>query len=287
MRRIILFITIMFIFVGCGTKISLKEYKDISSVNIISNDGIKFKKPTISNNTIHITSDNSNYNTYFNITKRLLLERFSKRNYFDIKQVQSNYTININIASLDTLKRYHRARFIETKKGGYYTEPFWTYNVSVVMSAKMIDDNGKYSYFTSRESVRMSGETKYSIPASIYIDVINNAVMNLVNKIAQEITPDATIISQKVHIEDKEDKIFLINMGIDYGLRQNQRVKVYKPTIEKNEITSGTMMSRIFIGWGRVSDQVLMNESWIVLDDEDNNNIINIGDKVEIIYSHY
>jgi len=287
LKNIILTLSVLFIFTGCSTKIALEEYKDISSLNIIKHEKIKYKKPSISTQTIFINSYNKNYNKYFNITKSLILEKLLSKNYFEVKDSKSNYKVYINIDSLDTIRRYHKSRYIETKKGGYYTEAYWTYNTSAILSAKMIYSNDRYSYFTASESVHMSEYSKINVPSSTYIKAIDRSLSQLVKKIAQSITPVATIISKKVHIEDTEDQIFLINMGIDYGVYKEQRVKIYKDTIEKNEVTSSTMLSRVFIADGRVSNQVLKNESWIVLDNEDKNNLIEIGDKVELIYTHY
>jgi len=164
---------------------------------LIKHEKIKYKKPSISTQTIFINSYNKNYNKYFNITKSLILEKLLSKNYFEVKDSKSNYKVYINIDSLDTIRRYHKSRYIETKNGGYYTEAYWTYNTSAILSAKMIYSNDRYSYFTASESVHMSEYSKIKVPGSTYIKAIDRSLSQLVKKIAQSITPVALSPLQK------------------------------------------------------------------------------------------
>lgn len=268
---------------GCSTKIDLNEYKDVSSVNTIEEVQSKYtyKPLTLSKNNVEVNGNNS-YKDYFSNSKNTLLSFSYQRNFFKPTKEKSTHKMSLSIDTLDTQREYIPSRYIKTKDGGYYTRAYYAYDVFSSLSLELIDENGISNYFTAQGSTRFTHYSRINTPKKYYIDAISYAIWSLTSKIANSITPRATIISKKINIDDDDEYIFLINMGKNQGVYSQQSAKVYKETIEKNQVKAITMKSNVFIDKAIVSNQVMANSAWIVLDEEDNNPLINIGDTVEL-----
>ena len=293
LKNSILFFFLLILFSGCATKIELSEYRDISSVNILDEDDVSkiYKTPIINLENIKVISTKYNKFILNDIIGAIHTSKIIK-----IKDSESSdYSIEINLDSVDLKASYTKRRWISTGKDrhgnltGYYTNPYWTYRVYALIYAKVVDNKTKEIYAYSENgyyTFRTTGYNRRAIQSNEYKKAISDANKKLINAIANEIIPKARIISTKVNLDDDEDYIFLINMGLNHGVKSQQKSKVFKTIIEKDQINGKTIKNSIYIDDATVSNQVSSNNAWIVLDDEDNNKRIRVGDEVKVIFNN-
>lgn len=280
-------------FTGCATKIELAEYKDVSSISTLDiNDVSKvYKTPIVNIDDIKVTSEE-----YSKFLHSDLLSQINDTKIIKIKNNGfSDYKIEITLDSLSAKSSFTKRRWIKTgkdKKGrptGYYSDPYWTYYTYATVSAKVINTKTKDVYAYKKDgyySFSVNGYYERALKSSAYTAAISDANESIINSIANDIIPRAKIISSKVNIDDDDDYIFLINMGFNQGIKSQQRAYVYKTLIEKDQIKGHTLKNSIYIGKATISNQVSSNNAWIVLDDEDNNKIVKIGDEVKITFNN-
>lgn len=288
LRNSLIVLSSLLLLTGCSTKVDISKYKDVTSANVVDEIKTKYQYSpiTLSADKIYINKTNSRYNEYAMFIKSSILEVLYGRNYFKPTTSNPTHEIKLNIDILDTQRKYYPSVYISTKKGGYYTRSYYSYNVYASISLELKEANGKSTYFTAKGDSYFSNYSRISTPKQYYRSALEEAVREIANKIAQDNTPLATIISKKVKIDDDDEWIFLINMGRNQGIYSQQNAIVYKNIIEKNQVKSQTISSKVFIDKAIVSNQVSNNEAWIVLDDEDNNHMVNIGDSVELRFSN-
>ena len=282
----IITISSLLLFTGCSTKVDISKYKDVTSAHVVDEIKAKYRYSPLTLSSNKIYTHKSNYNDYDTFIKSSILEVLYGRNYFKPTHENPTHEITLGIDFLDTQREYNPSIYIETKKGGYYTRSYYSYNIHASISLELKDKNGQSTYFTAKGDSYFTNYNRINTPKRYYINALEEAIMIASNKIAQDNTPLATIISKKVKIDDDDEYIFLINMGREQGVYSQQKATVYKNIIEKNEVKSQTINSKVFLDKAIVSNQVSTNEAWIVLEEEDNNKLVNIGDSVELHFSY-
>lgn len=269
---------------GCSTTVNLYEYKDVSSVNIVDESKASYhvQKPTLSAN---ILVDEENAKGYGKAVRHLFLSSNDEKSIFNINETNA-YTLKLTLSNLESFKKFVPASYVETKKGGYYTDPYWSYSVSSAINAELVSPKGEQRFFKSSDRLNYSSTGIYpqSVPREKYLMSLQNSTQELFLDIANSVTPEGLIISKKVSVKNSNDAIFMVNMGLNHGLQPEQRVNIYKEVIQKNEIDAQTLSNKIKIGTATVSNQANVQHAWIVMDDERSNTIVEVGDIVQARY---
>lgn len=268
--------------VGCSTKIDLYQYKDVSSVAIVDEEKANYKvqKPRLSANLLV----EGRYD-YADTIRDAFLARNDRSSIFLINE-ENAYTLRLTLQNLESSRQFHPPEYVKTQKGGYYTDPYWSYTVSSVMNAELTSPAGEKRFFESsdRFSYAENGRNPRAIPREKHIRSIQNTVGKLLRQMANDLAPEGLIISKKVSVKDPDDFIFMANMGLGNGLRPEQKVVVYKEVVQKNEIDAKTLSNKIRIGTATVSNQVSLEHAWIVMDDSDHNMLVDVGDIIRPQY---
>ncbi len=267
---------------GCSTKIDLYQYKDVSSVAIVDEEKANYKvqKPRLSANLLVEGED-----AYGDTIRDAFLARNDRSSIFWINE-ENAHTLRLTLQNLESSRQFFPPEYVKTQKGGYYTDPYWSYTVSSVMSAELTSPAGEKRFFESsdRFSYAENGRIPRAVPREKHIRSIQNTVGKLLRQMANDVAPDGLIISKKVSVKDPDDFIFMANMGLGNGLRPEQKVVVYKEVVQKNEIDAKTLSNKIRIGTATVSNQVSLNHAWIVMDNSDYNTLVDVGDVVRPQY---
>jgi len=155
-----------------------------------------------------------------------------------------------------------------------------------MVTAQLIAPDGKKKYFeaSNRDSFSIASYYPSDVPREKYLLCVYGALDKIQTQLANELAPEGLIISKKVAIDDKNDYIFMVNMGRLDGLRPEQTLSVSKEVIMKNEIDAHTVVNKVRIGKATVSNQVMPHHAWIVLENSDHNSIIEVGDIVRVEY---
>jgi hypothetical protein len=284
LNSLALAIVAVLVLAGCSTTIDLYQYKDVSSVVIVDEDKANYKvhKPRLSSK---IITTGNGWNGYADAMREVFLARNDRSSIFSISE-ENAYTLWLTLQNLESTKKFYPPEFIQTKKGGYYTDPHWSYTVSSVVNAELTSPAGEKRFFESsdRFSYSENGRYPHAVQRERYLQSLRNSVEKLLRQIANHVAPDGLVISKKVSLKDPDDFIFMTNMGSANGLRPEQKVVLYKEVIQKNEIDARTLSTRLRIGTATVSDQVTPDHAWIVMDDSDHNPLIEVGDIVRAEY---
>jgi translation initiation factor 2 beta subunit (eIF-2beta)/eIF-5 len=185
-----------------------------------------------------------------------------------------------------------RKRKVKTEQGSYikdesyYSDPYWTYYIQTSVVAELTSPKGEKKFFHANDNISYSiyGQYRSVIDRAKYVESIQNNLNQLFKQIANEVAPEGLVVSKKVSIKGKNDLIFLINMGKNEGLYESQKVIVYKETIFKDEIEAKTITTKVRIGTATVSNQIMDSYAWIVMDDDDHNHVIEVGDLIQPRY---
>ncbi|MBN2869525.1 MAG: hypothetical protein JXK04_01055, partial [Campylobacterales bacterium] len=200
---------------GCSTKIDLYQYKDVSSVTIVDEEKANYKvqKPRLSANLLV----EEGYE-YADTIRDAFLARNDRSSIFLINE-ENAYTLRLTLQNLESSRQYYPSEYVKTKKGGYYTDPYWSYTVSSVMSAELTSLAGEKRFFESSDRFRYAENGRYprAVPREKHIQSIQNTVGKLLRQMANDLAPEGLIISKKVSVKDPDDFIFMANMGLGNG----------------------------------------------------------------------
>lgn len=272
------------LFAGCATKVDLYQYKDVSSVAIVDEEKADYQvqKPRLSAN---IAVEEGAWNGFSDAIRGAFLARNDRGSIFVIDDADA-YTLRIALHNLEGTKKFYPAEYIQTKKGGYYTDPYWSYSVSSILSAELVSPKGEQRFFEASDRFSYSEKGSYSraVPREKYLQTIQNNIEKIIRQMANHVAPEGLVISKKVSVKDADDFIFMVNMGLDNGLRPEQKVAVHKEIVQKNEIDAKTISNKILIGTATVSNQVSVHHAWIVMDDADQNTLVEVGDVIRALY---
>lgn len=281
----------IFLLGGCATtKVDLYKYKDVSSVSIV--DSAKANYHVISPKlNPDIIVDMNGWEEFDTIMRDYFLAYNDKKSVFKLDRNDS-HRLKLTLHNVSSNKKFTPSRYVEKKrkiktdKGvvikdeSYYTNPYWTYYVEMAAVAELTTPTGEQKFFEADNSIAYSITGKYPLKISraTYVDSLQAIVAKLLKQIANEVAPEALVISKKVSIDDEEEFIFLVNMGRTEGLREGQKMLLFKELVFKNEIDATIITNKVRIGTATVSDQVMEHYAWIIMDDEDHNSAIEVGD---------
>jgi hypothetical protein len=275
------------LFTGCSTKIDLYKYKDVSSVQILDESKANHivLKPKLSQN---IIVDSGRWTSFKGAMRDHFLAKNDQDSIFIIDE-NGSYKLRLTLQNLESNKQFHPSVFVKNIKeegGGHYTNPYWSYTVSTMITAQLSLPDGKKKYFeaSNRNSFSITSDYPEEVSRDRYLICVNGALDKVQRQLANELAPEGLIISKKVAIDDKDDYIFMVNMGHIEGLRPEQSLRVSKEVIMKNEIDAHTVINKVHIGKATVSNQVMLHHAWIVLDNSDHNSLIEVGDIVRAEY---
>lgn len=297
MRRLnslLLTIFTLFFLAGCSTKtkIDLYQYKDVSAVSIVDEmkADFKVKRPSLNPN---IAVESGQWGDYEGILKDYFLVYNNEKQVFKLDQ-NGSYRLKLTLHNISSREKFtppqyvERKRIIKTDKGSYvkdesyYTDPYWTYTIQTALVGELTSISGEKKYFHSDDesSYSITGKYKSGIERYRYVESIQYNLNRIFKQIANDVAPEGLVVSKKVSIKDSDEMIFLINMGKNEGLYESQKVILYKEVIFKDEIEAKTITNKVLIGTATVSNQIMGNYAWIVMDDEDHNSVIEVGDLV-------
>ena len=223
--------------------------------------------------------------------------------YNDAKKVftldqNGSHRLKLTLHNVSSDKKFTPSRYVEkirkikTDKGvilkdeSYYTDPYWTYYVETAAVAELTAPDGTKRFFESDDSLSYSVTGKYpsDVPRSRYIESLQDTLSKLLTQIANEVAPEGLVVSKKVAVDDDEDLIFMVNMGKSEGLREGQKLQVFKEVVFKDEIDAKTLLNKVQIGTATVSNQITPHYAWVMMDDSDHNTVIEVGDIVRPRY---
>jgi len=288
---------LLLIFAGCSTtKIDLYKYKDTSSVTIVDDNKVNYevKRPKLDSNVI---VDTNGWYEYDKTVREYFLAYNDKTAVFKLDQ-NGSYKLKITLHNVSSNQKYTPPKYVEKKrkvqtdKGviikdeSYYTDPYWTYTVETAAVAHLSSPQNDQKFFESDNTLSYSVTGRYSskIPGSKYVESLQGTLAKLLKQIANEVAPEALVVSKKVAIDDDEDFIFLVNMGQNEGLREGQKLLVFKEIVFKDEINAKTITNKVRIGTATVSNQITNHYAWMMMDDEDHSSAIEVGDIIRPRY---
>lgn len=272
---------------GCSTKIHLYKYKDVSSVQILDENKANYRvaKPKLSQS---IIVDTGRWSSFSDGMRDHFLAQNDQDNIFVIDD-NGSYKLRFTLQNLESTKKFSPSVFVKNEKekgGGHYSDPYWSYSVSSMVTAQLSAPDGKKKYFeaSNHDSFSITSYYPSEVSREKYLLCINSTLDKIQTQLANELAPEGLIISKKVAIDDKNDYIFMVNMGHIEGLRPEQTLSVSKEVIMKNEIDAHTVVNKVRIGKATVSNQVMLHHAWIVLDNSNHNLLIEVGDIVRAEY---
>lgn len=285
------------LFNGCSTtKIDLYKYKDISSVHVLDTDKENYKviRPKLN---ADIMVDANRWKDFSVTMQDYFLAYNDNKQVFKLDQ-NGSYRLKLTLHNMSSTEEFTPPRYVEKKrkiktdKGeiikdeSYYTDPYWTYYINTAAVAELTSPLGEKKFFEASDALdyTVSGRYKSAIDRSKYVNSLQDTMSKLLKQIANEVAPEGLIVSKKVSIDDDEDFIFMVNMGSIEGLQEGQKLLVSKELIFKDEIEGKTITNKVRIGTATVSDQVMANYAWMIMDDEDHNSAIDVGDIVRPRY---
>ena len=277
----------IFLFTGCSTKVDLYKYKDVSSVQILDANKANYRvvKPKLSQN---IIVDTGRWSSFAVSMRDHFLVQNDQDNIFVIDE-NGSYKLRLTLQNLESGKKFYPSVFVKNEKekgGGHYSDPYWSYSVSSMVTAQLSAPDGKKKYFeaSNHDSYSIASYYPSEVSRERYLLCVNSALDKILTQLANEVAPEGLIVSKKVAIDDKNDYIYMVNMGQVEGLRPEQRLSVSKEVIMKNEIDAHTLVNKVRIGTATVSDQIMPHYAWIVLNNSDHNALIEVGDIVRVEY---
>lgn len=114
--------------------------------------------------------------------------------------------------------------------------------------------------------------------------ILSSAVQNMdTGKIKNQFAPTGYVLEHRIY--DKNDHIFLVNMGKVVGVKPKQKVQFIKVEQRKNPITRELSTRTITVGEGQICEQLTDSDSFVVVKDKDVIDKIKLGDMVKVVYN--
>lgn len=119
---------------------------------------------------------------------------------------------------------------------------------------------------------------------AMLVNALSTAVPSGENlaELANVFAPKGYIIGRR---SNAKASIFRISMGSGQGVQPGVPVVIAREQENENPISGQKTIDLIDVVVGKVSDQVMPNESWVVPDDEDKAKKVNLGDRVLVRHS--
>ncbi|HQS65715.1 MAG TPA: hypothetical protein PLM93_00830 [Sulfuricurvum sp.] len=282
---------------GCATtKVDLYKYKDISSINILDNNKENYKviHPDLNAN----VKIESNGWSDFTLTMRdYFLAYNDEKKVFKLDQ-NGSYKLKLTLHNLSSESKFTPSKYVKKlrkiktdnglviKDESYYTDPYWIYFVNTAVVAELTTPDGQKKFFQADNtpSYRVISNYKSEVGRSKYVQSLQGTLTKLLKQIANEVGPEGLVISKKVSIENDEEFIFMVNMGTNEGLKEGDKLLVSKELVFKDEVDGKIITNKVRIGTATVSDQITPRYAWMMMDDEDHNSAIEVGDIIRPRY---
>ncbi|MEA3354185.1 MAG: hypothetical protein U9Q33_10250 [Campylobacterota bacterium] len=263
-----------FLFAGCAKTINISEYKTpkglkslhipttynptlgIKDINIKSEDFKKaFKDSLILSKFAKITQNSGNLQIDVKVIDDRYIEKYTPRIYLKYRNSKTN----------DKEKTESK---MDCEIKGYWKNSFWSYKIELETLTTVIYKGKEFSFTNEAYTGWHNKDRDFGEDGDEKKDLYKDISKKILNDLANNIMPKATVVSYKNSLTDQNDKIFKINMGSDHGLKSQTRCKVY--TYNGKYINNCT-----------VSNNIGVQSSWIVLDKKDKNSEVTLNSRVE------
>ncbi len=238
-----------------------KLQKEITLAQI--NNDFSYQGPNQANYAVTGVITGASFNSKYISEKKIYNEKKKKYSYIPAKfEYRSKVIGKINIIELPSANIVKNISFI----GRGYQEEDAASSSAIEFGAIKIGN-------------KISEPKKYN--DSIMIEATNQAIHLISEDIMNSFAPIGYIIEKRKY---KDKFIFKINLGLNDGMKQNNKVKIFTKNNVKNELTKEVDIERKMIASARISNIINDNSSWIIIDNKENINKIRLGDQVKIYY---
>lgn len=135
-------------------------------------------------------------------------------------------------------------------------------------NSEMVEDIGLLSNKNGNENIPM-----------VIKQAFDNSILRLKNRLYNAFLYNGYILEKRVY---GNKSIFRINLGLKENLAMGDKFKVYSIINNYNPITDENTPEEIEIGSGVVSNIILNDSAWVILDDKETIEKIKLGDMVRI-----
>lgn len=237
------------------------------------------------------------------LEKEIALAEMNKTGSYKGPRI-ADYAISGAIGNAGFAKKYSSG-FVLPNKDGSFTRipPKFTYSTSVLGNLKVYElpsmqvvENFEFSGRKSRSeevktdnNLSVGGLIEFggqkaeglnrddALVRSAGIEAIDDISFDIKNFFAKK-----AFIMEKRSLKDKS--IFKISAGSLDGIKQGDKFEVIGKYEINNELTGKTEIERRIIASGVVADKIDPNSAWVLIDDEETENLIRLGDMVQFKY---
>jgi len=286
--RLMLSLTIMVWFAGCATKVDLNRFRDVPLPSHISQNTLntRFIPPKLSPS---MTIDAGAWSSYAVAMQSYFLANNERAHIFQLDDYAGD-RLHLALHDLASTKVFTPSRYVppppKSKRRGHYTEPYWSYYLTNSITATVsLAQGGMPKYFEASSSLSYTTYGNYSseVPREKYLESLQNTLNNLLRDMANTMVPNGMIVAKKVAIDNEKEAIFMINMGSMEGIGSEQKILLYR-TNAFNATLGGRIVENLPSATGRVSNQLMPHNAWIVLDDQNKNTLVEVGDNIRPLY---
>ncbi len=107
------------------------------------------------------------------------------------------------------------------------------------------------------------------------------ALSNISEKLQNIFAKKGYILEKRIY---KNKAIFKVNLGKDDGIREGDEFNIIAKYQIQNPITGEDEIENKIIATGKISNQINLTNSWIIIDNKKNINKIRLGDQLQIFY---
>ncbi len=275
-------------FTGCATKIDLSRFHDVPLPPHISQNNLNTRviSPKLSPS---MTIDAGAWSSYAAAMQSYFLADNERAHIFQLDDYKGD-RLHLALHNLASTKTFTPSSYIppppKSKGRGHYTQPYWSYYLTNSVTATLsLTQGGAPKYFEASTSLSYTtyGDYPSEVPREKYLESLQNTLDRLLRDMANTMMPNGMIVAKKVAIDNDKEAIFMINMGSLEGIGAEQRILLYKANTFNNTL-EGRIVDNLQSATGRVSNQVMPHNAWIVLDNQGQNGIVEVGDTIRPVY---
>jgi len=291
MKRMVLSLILVSMMVGlsgCATKVDLSRFRDVPLPLHVSQNNLNTRviSPKLSPS---MTIDAGAWNSYAAAMQSYFLADNERAHIFQLDDYRGD-RLHLALHNLASTKTFTPSRYIppppKSKRRGHYTQSYWSYYLTNSVTATLsLAQGGSPKYFEASTSLSYTtyGDYASEVPREKYLESLQNTLDRLLRDMANTMMPNGMIVAKKVAIDNEKEAIFMINMGSLEGIGAEQRMLLYKANTFNNTL-EGRIVDTLQSATGRVSNQVMPHNAWIVLDNQGQNNVVEVGDSVRPVY---
>ena len=280
-KSISFLITLSFLFLGCSTKINLKDYRpkvvpkaayipsNLKQKNV--NKGLV--EPFKNDLNLYLTNKFLSSLLATNLLNSIkLIKAENEKDYIKLAQIEKDSEESVNyflikgvLSSLNIVDSgtYHPPLY--NKKGKLISSSYYSYGVCAIGSVnvfKLPSENIVASYSSRKCSYDSSKYPNYNLIRELKFNALSRVGSSLVKHIRYVFTPTGYIYEIR---ENKDHELIAhITLGFEDGLKQNMKVFIYE--LRKDKFNNESLIK---VGEGRVSNQLFTNNAWITLEMKD------------------